>query len=114
MATFPSITQGYGATKTSQPNIRTTRFNDGYIHRIKFGQNIDPKVWSLSWVNISETDADSIEAFLEARIDDGASFDWTPPDTSTAYKWICISWTKTIPYVNRATVRATFQQVFEP
>ena len=114
MATFPSITQGYGATKTSEPKIRTTQFNDGYIHRIKFGQNIDPKVWSLSWVNISETDADSIEAFLEARIDDGASFDWTPPDTSTAYKWICISWTKTIPYVNRATVRATFQQVFEP
>ena len=114
MATIPSITQRYGATKTSQPKIRTTRFNDGYIHRIKFGQNIDPKVWSLSWVNISETDADSIEAFLEARIDDGASFDWTPPDTSTAYKWICISWTKTIPYVNRATVRATFQQVFEP
>ena len=114
MATFPSITQGYGATKTSEPKIRTTQFNDGYILRIKFGQNIDPKVWSLSWVNISETDADSIEAFLEARIDDGASFDWTPPDTSTAYKWICISWTKTIPYVNRATVRATFQQVFEP
>ena len=114
MATFPSITQGYGATKTSEPKIRTTRFNDGYIHRIKFGQNIDPKIWNLRWANISETDADSIEAFLEARIDDGASFDWTPPDTSTAYKWICISWTKTIPYVNRATVNATFQQVFEP
>ena len=114
MATFPSVTQGYGATKNSSPTIRTAQFNDGYIHRIKFGQNIDPKVWSLSWVNISETDADSIEAFLEAMIDDCASFEWTPPDTSTAYKWICISWTKTIPYVNRATVRATFQQVFEP
>ena len=114
MATFPSITQGYGATKTSSPQGRATQFGDGYMQRIKFGQNIDPKRWTLSWTNITETDSDTIEAFLEARADDGASFDWTPPDTSTAYKWICLSWTKQIPYVNRATINATFQQVFEP
>ncbi len=114
MATFPSVTHGYQATKTSAPKIRVAAFNDGYQQRIKFGQNIDPKTWNLRWNNISETDADTIETFLEARADDGASFDWTPPDTSTAYKWICLSWNKTIPYVNRATISASFQQVFEP
>tara|TARA_R100000781_G_scaffold110567_1_gene76120 strand:- start:1239 stop:1583 length:345 start_codon:yes stop_codon:yes gene_type:complete len=114
MATFPSVTQGYGATKSSSPNIRGVQFNDGYMHRIKFGMNIDPKIWNLSWVNISETNADSIETFLEARADDGASFDWTPPGSSVAYKWVCLSWVKTIPYVNKATIRATFQEVFEP
>ena len=96
MATFPSVTQGYGATKSSSPKIRAAEFNDGYMHRIKFGMNIDPKTWNLSWRNISETNADSIETFLEARADDGASFDWTPPGSSVAYKWICLNWSKTI------------------
>ena len=114
MATFPSVTQGYGATKTSAPQIRSTQFNDGYSQRIKFGMNIDPKRWNLSWLNISETNADTIETFLEARASDGASFDWTPPGSSTQYKWICPRWTKTIPYKNRATLNMVFQQVFEP
>ena len=114
MATFPSVTVNYGAQKASSPQIRSTQFNDGYAQRIKFGQNIDPKIWLLSWTNISETDSDTIEDFLEARADDGASFDWTPPDTSTAYKWVCLSWNKNISYKNRATISASFQQVFEP
>ena len=114
MATFPSVTQGYGATKTSAPQIRSTQFNDGYSQRIKFGMNIDPKRWNLSWLNISETNADTIETFLEARASDGASFDWTPPGASLATRWICLSWTKTIPYLNVASIQATFQEVFEP
>ncbi len=114
MATFPSITPSYGAQKTNSPKIRATSFNDGYMQRIKFGMNIDPKVWNLSWTNISETDSDTIETFLEARADDGASFDWTPLGSLTSYKWICLSWNKSIPYKNRASIGATFQQVFEP
>ena len=114
MATFPSITPSYGAQKQSEPKIRATQFNDGYVHRLKFGMNIDPKTWNLTWTNISETDADTISAFFEARISDGASFDWTPLGEAPAYKFICGSWTKSIPYKDRATINATFQQVFEP
>jgi phage-related protein len=113
MATFPSITPTYGAQKSSQPAIRTTQFGDGYQQRVTFGLNQNPKQWSLTW-NVSETDADTIEAFLDARAADATSFDWTPIDEGTAYKWICLEWSKTIPYVNRATITATFQQVFEP
>ena len=29
-------------------------------------------------------------------------------------KYVCESWSKTIPYVNRATIQATFREVFEP
>ena len=113
MATFPSITPTYGAQKNSKPTIRTTQFGDGYQQRVTFGLNQNPKQWSLTW-NVSETDADTIEAFLDARAADAASFDWTPLDEATSYKWICLEWSKTIPYLNRATITATFQQVFEP
>jgi phage-related protein len=88
------------------------QFGDGYSQRLVFGLNQNPKTWSLTW-EVSETDADTIETFLDAR--GGAeSFDWTPPDTATSYKWICEQWNKTIPYLNRATITATFVQVFEP
>ena len=33
---------------------------------------------------------------------------------SGAGKFVCQSWTKTIPYNNRATLNCTFREVFEP
>ena len=113
MATFPSITPTYGAQKTSQPKVTTVQYGDGYQMRAVFGLNQNPKSWSLTW-EISETDADTIETFLDARAADSESFTWTPPDEATSYKWICYDWSKSIPYLNRATIQATFTQVFEP
>ena len=113
MATFPSVTPTYGAQKSSAPNFRIARFGDGYEQRTTFGLNQNPKQWDLTW-NVSETDADTIETFLDARAADGVSFEWTPLGESTEYKWVCEQWSKSIPYLNRATITATFRQVFEP
>ena len=115
MATFPAITPTYGAQKSSAPNVRTARFGDGYEQRTVFGlpTHANPKQWDLTW-NVSEADADTIETFLDARAEDSASFDWTPLDETTSYKWVCPQWNKSIPYTGRATITATFRQVFEP
>jgi len=188
MATFPSISPTYGMRKTSSPRIRTTSFGDGYEFRALFGLPLtqDPKVYDLTF-NVSETEADVIEGFLRSRVNDQASFTFTPPaegstqtgtysqsattvtititnhglaigdvvtidytsgsatdgdfaivtaptvDTFTvtaassatnsgnvsvtlsgAGQYVCQSWTKTIPYNNRATLNCTFREVFEP
>ena len=112
MATFPSITPTYGVQKSSAPNVRTVRFGDGYEQRLSFGLNQNPKVYNLTF-EVSETDADTIETFLDARADDNAAFDFTPPGDAEA-KFVCEQWSKSIPYLNRATIQATFRQVFEP
>jgi len=114
MATFPSISISYGAQRSNAPKTRTVQFGDGYETRLLYGLNQNPKEWNVRWNNISETDADTIETFLNARAADSASFDWTPPDETTSYKWVCPSWTKTIEYPTLATIEATFRQVFEP
>ena len=114
MATFPSIDPNFGISKKSAPQIKATQFNNGYQQRLKWGMNIDPKVWTPTWENITEADSDTIEAFLVARADDSASFDWTPPNESGASKFICNGWDKTMNYAGLATITATFQQVFEP
>ena len=110
MANFPSITPTYGIQKTSQPNVRIAQFGSGYSQRTTFGLNQNPKVYNLTF-EVSETDADTIEDFLDAR-GGVENFDFTPPGESSG-KYICREWSKSIPYLNRATIQVTFEQVFE-
>jgi len=114
MATFPDIAPNFRATKNSAPTNRIVKFGDGYEQVLRFGLNQNPKTWTLTWENLSETNADAIEAFLDARAADGDAFDWTPPDDTTAYKWRCDQWSKTLPYCNLFNISATFRQVYEP
>ena len=188
MATFPSITPTYGTRKTSKPKVRVSTLGDGYEFRALYGLPLsqDPKVYDLTF-NVSETDADVIEAFLRSRVNDQASFTFTPPaegftktgtysqsgttvtisitshgvaigdvltidytsgsatdgdfvvassaDANTftvtaaasatnsgnvsitlsgAGQYVCDTWTKTIPYNNRAIISTTFREIFEP
>ena len=123
MATFNDATVGtstggttpdFGASRKSQPIVRTTQFGDGYSQRITYGLNQNPRIWDLTWTAKTNADADAIEAFFDARALDNASFDWTPLDESTAYKWIVESWSRDFRYANVNTITATFRQVFEP
>ena len=188
MATFPSITPVYGMRKTSKPKIKVSQLGDGYEFRALLGLPLsqDPKVYDLTF-NVSETESDVIEAFLRSRVNDQATFTFTPPaegftktgtysqsgttvtisitshgvaigdvltidytsgsatdgtfavassaDANTftvtaaasatnsgnvsitlsgAGQYVCDTWTKTIPYNNRAIISTTFREVFEP
>ena len=110
-----NLSPDFGGTKTSKPIKRTIRYADGYEHRLIFGVSAhqNPKVYSLTFENITESQSDTLEAFLDARALDSASFDFTPPNDVIG-KYVCDNWTKRIPFPNRATINATFRQVFEP
>ena len=112
MATFPSITPTYGVQKRSKPNTKTVKLGDGYEHRLLFGLNQNPKIFNLTF-EVSETDADTIETFLDARAVDSASFTFTPPGESSSSQFVCENWNKSIPYLNRSRIQVTFREVFE-
>ena len=123
MATFPAITPKYGIRKTSAPITRTVRFADNFEQRILFGlaSHQNPKTFNFTW-EVSESDnfnstgissADTIENFLDARALDNASFDYQPAGEASSSKFVCEGWNKTIPFLNRATIQATFREVFE-
>ena len=117
MASFPTTVQpAYsGFSKRSQPNIKKVRFADGFEHRILFvlAEHQNPKVYNFTF-NVSETEADTIETFLDARANDSASFDFEAPGETASQKFVCEAWSKSIPYNNRATIQTTFREVFEP
>ena len=123
MATFDDSTVGtstggttpdFGAIRKSDPNIRAIQFGDGYQQRVTFGLNQNPKVWDLRWTAKSNSDANAIEAFFDARAADATSFDWTPLNDTNTYKWVCKSWQRNYQYADINEISATFQQVFEP
>lgn len=123
MATFNDATVGtstggttpdFGAARKSQPAVRRVQFGDGYEQRLTFGLNQNPRIWDLTWTAKTNSDADAIEAFFDARAADNASFDWTPLDESSSYKWVVESWSRELRYANVNTINATFRQVFEP
>ena len=113
MPTFPDITPDFGSSEQAKPNVRIAQFGSGYSQRATFGINQDPKRWTLRWTYLSATDADTIEDFLEARAG-VESFDWSPPDETSTYKWICESWTKELPFADAFNISAVFAEVFEP
>ena len=115
MATFPSIKPTYGQQKRSAPNTRTVRFADGYEHRILFGlaQHQNPKIFNFTF-NVSETDSDTIETFLDARANDSDSFTFTPPGESSSSEFVCEGWSKSIPYNNRATIPDSYTHLTLP
>lgn len=112
MATFPDYDPVYSATKRSEPKMRITQFGDGYQHRTIFGLNQNPKEWSLVY-DLCDEDADVVEAFLDARAQDAASFDWVPPDTTQSYRWICLNWNREMYELQRSRISVTFSQVFD-
>ena len=118
MATFPSIEPSYGFTKQQRPLKQVVKLGDGYEQRLTIGLNQNPFILTLAFNNITETDADTIETFLDARANDSDSFDFAegflPEETASNFKFVCENWSKSIPYNNRATIQATFRQVFEP
>tara|TARA_R100000231_G_scaffold138335_1_gene116470 strand:+ start:4772 stop:5146 length:375 start_codon:yes stop_codon:yes gene_type:complete len=124
MATFNDLDVGtsaggtkasYGMQKTSAPLTRVTRFADGFEQRVVFGlpQNQNPKVYTLRFEK-SKDDAQKIEDFLDLQHRNASSFNFAPEGESVTRKVVCEQWSKTIPYNNRATINATFREVFEP
>lgn len=81
MATFPDIEPSFSFKKESEPITRTVVFGDGYEHRLGFGvpSHLNPRQYTLTWQNITEDQADTIEYFLNERALDKASFDYAPP-----------------------------------
>ena len=122
MATFNDATLGttagattptYSSVESASPRIITVQYGDGYRSRNTFGLNQNPKTYNLTFI-VSVSDGDKILDFFDERAKDTASFTFTPPHTSTAREFVADSYKRTNTYLNRVTIQATFEEVFQP
>ena len=115
MATFPSITPQYSTQETVNQDALRIKLGDGYEQRFVQGLPANKRLIKLNLTfNVSTTDATTIDTFLDARFDDQASFDFTPPHHSSSLKFVCNSRTRTAILSDRVIMNLSFQQVAEP
>ena len=115
MATFPSITPQYSTQETVQQKSIRIKLGDGYEQRLVSGLPANKRLITLALTfNVSTTDATTIDTFLDARFDDQANFDFTPPHHSSALKFVCTRRSRTAILSNRVIMNLAFDQVAEP
>ena len=77
------------------------------------GLNADLRSFPIIFENVTTADANTIVNFLTAR-KGVESFDWQPPTRSSASKFKCDGWTRTIVQANIETITTTFREVAIP
>ena len=110
MATFTFVPSISSASKT-KTRIKKVQFGDGYMQRGSDGINAVKKDWDLVFTNITDANADAIEAFLSANV--GAAITWTPPGAGASSKYTCTEWKRTYAFFNVCNLTVPFEQVFE-
>lgn len=98
-------------TKTRTTRLKTLNLGDGYSQESGDGINTRSDSLPLTWTDITTTEADAIEAFLEA-VPEGGSFWWTAPRKSTPQKWKCPNWSRAYKNGQYDTITATFTEDF--
>jgi len=115
MTTFPSILPSYSTQETKDQKSLRIKLGDGYEQRLVFGLPANKRLINLTLTfNVSTADATTIDTFLDARFDDQASFDFTPPHHSSALKFICTRRTRTAILPDRVSMNLAFEEVTEP
>ena len=112
MATFPITNPVYNTRINARPKVNILSFGDGFEQRLTEGLNQNPLSVNLTF-ELSQTDADTAITFLNARVEDGASFDYTLPSESSSRKFVCTSFPRSIPFLNRVRLSCVFREVFE-
>jgi phage-related protein len=106
-------TPDFGASKEVKPTVSKIQFGEGYAQRYTQGMNTTPSMWSLTFSNRSESEAQAIDDYLKEK-GGVLAFEWTPPLETTPISVVCSTWNKNIVRANLATITATFEQVYEP
>ena len=112
MATFPITNPVYNTRINARPKVNILSFGDGFEQRLTEGLNQNPLSVSLTF-ELSQADATTAITFLNSRVEDGASFDYTLPSETSSRKFVCTSFPRSIPFLNRVTLTCTFREVFE-
>lgn len=102
-----------GTTLNEEPRVKRARFGDGYEQRAADGINNLDQVWEYTADEVDDVVADDMVAFLRAR-NGVEAFNYWPMRAGAAIRVQCAKWSRSHTGPGTSSVRATFQQVFEP
>ena len=95
------------------PKVNTLRFGDGFEQRLTEGLNQNPRIINLIFKYITESQSNTLINFLNTRVNNAESFDYTPPNETIGKFVVDSSYNKKLIIGNFFTVSVTFREVFE-
>ena len=107
----PPSDPAVSSARQAKSRIKSAQFGDGYSQRSSDGLNAVTRAFSAQWASIPSTDADTIEAFLEAHT--STAFLWTPPLDSVQRKWIAGDWSRSYVAGDLVSLSANLTEVFD-
>ena len=110
--TLPDVKIEITSKPDVQPRVLETKFGDGYRQRAADGINTLEVVWNVEWPNITSAQADSLEAFFEAKAG-WQAFLWTPRRKSAPWVWTCNKWSRMPDVGDLTDMTATFRREFD-
>lgn len=99
-------------TSARTATIRTLvgDFGDGYAQTVADGLNANTHELTLTWPELTQAQADAIEAFFNAQL--GQSFLWRAnPSVDILSLWRCLNWSVTYE-TGTASATATLKEAF--
>lgn len=107
----PAFNPTLQSTRGVKARTVTAQFGDGYSQRSEDGLNAAPRNYQAIWEELQSTDADTIEAFLEAQT--AIPFLWTPPLETVQRSWIASNWTRGYVGGTLVSLTASLAEVFD-
>ena len=100
------------SSRSVTPRFLMAPFGDGYSQRSGDGIQTIKEEWSVSFIAMDQTNADTLIAFFE-DLEGYQNFTWIPFRQSVAKKFICTNWQESFPGNSLTNISATFVQVFD-
>ncbi len=91
--TFTTPPASSNLIKKTNPRVLGAQFGDGYGAGAPDGINTMLMTLEVSWVHLTFTEADTMDAFLRDR-KGVESFYWTKPREVSPRKWRCKDWSQ--------------------
>jgi len=111
--TFPINNPIYNARISPKPSVNVISFGDGFEQRYTEGLNQNPITLNLVF-EVNQSEANTAVEFLDDQIKNGTSFNYRLPNESVTRKYVCTTYPRTIPFLDRIRLSCVFRQVFEP
>jgi phage-related protein len=112
MVALPDIELGYGTQMAQDFRRKRISFGDGYSQRARDGLNNAPQVWTFTYDNIPDQQAEQLRLFFEA-LGGVDVIEWKPLGQATVLKWTATNFQSQPSSWRKKTCSVTLTQEFD-
>ena len=111
---FPNVEHSFEISGQKSLNLIEFPFGDNYSLVARDQQNHIARSWDVNFDVLDETEASTVENFLDERGGDRA-FMWSPNNSDVRHKYLCKEYTPPIPIgIDHFKMSAKFVEDFRP